>query len=67
MDWKNARHWAVERDSVRNKRRYTERWGYDLETVDMRAKKRYAHEWREGWEKVDLIRTTLKKYPKAEW
>ncbi|KAH7329260.1 galactosyltransferase [Stachybotrys elegans] len=67
MEWKGAREWAIERDSVRNKRKYVARWGYDLEIVDMSTKKRYAHEWRESWEKVDFIRTTLRKYPKAEW
>ncbi|AEO65857.1 glycosyltransferase family 34 protein [Thermothielavioides terrestris NRRL 8126] len=67
MDWKGAREWAIERDSVRNKKKYVARWGYDLEIVDMSTKKRYAHEWRESWEKVDFVRTTLRKYPKAEW
>lgn len=67
MEWKGAREWAIERDSVRNKRKYVARWGYDLEVVDMSTKKRYAHEWRESWEKVDSIRNSFKKYPKAEW
>lgn len=67
MEWKGAREWAVERDSVRNKKKYVSHWGYELEIVDMRTKKRYAHEWRESWEKVDFVRTALKKYPKAEW
>ncbi|ROT37330.1 hypothetical protein SODALDRAFT_340660 [Sodiomyces alkalinus F11] len=67
MEWKGAREWAIERDSIRNKKRYVARWGYDLEIVDMRTKKRYAHEWRQSWEKVDHIRKTLRKYPKAEW
>ncbi|KAL2757498.1 glycosyltransferase family 34 protein [Sodiomyces alcalophilus JCM 7366] len=67
MEWKGGREWAIERDSIRNKKRYVARWGYDLEIVDMSTKKRYAHEWRQGWEKVDLIRKTLRKYPKAEW
>lgn len=67
MEWKGAREWAIERDSVRNKKRYTERWGYDLEIIDMGIKKKYAHEWRESWAKVDFIRSTLRKYPKAEW
>ncbi|KAK7398390.1 alpha-1,6-mannosyltransferase [Neonectria punicea] len=67
MEWKGAREWAIERDSVRNKRKYAARWGYDLEIVDMGTKKKYAHEWRESWEKVDFIRSTLRKYPKAEW
>ncbi|KAJ9164873.1 Galactosyl transferase GMA12/MNN10 family protein [Coniochaeta hoffmannii] len=67
MEWKGAREWAIERDSVRNKKKYTHRWGYDLEVVDMSTKKRYAHEWRESWEKVDFVRAALRKYPKAEW
>ncbi|KAI0482990.1 glycosyltransferase family 34 protein [Xylariaceae sp. FL0804] len=67
MEWKGAREWAIERDSVKNKRKYTDRWGYDLEIVDMSTKKRYAHEWRESWEKVDSLRNTFRKYPKAEW
>jgi mannan polymerase II complex MNN10 subunit len=67
MGWKGAREWAVERDSIRNKKRYAGRWGYDLEIVDMRTKKKYAHEWRESWEKVDFIRAAMDKYPNAEW
>ncbi|TDZ54869.1 putative alpha-1,6-mannosyltransferase MNN10 [Colletotrichum trifolii] len=67
MEWKGAREWAIERDSVRNKKKYAYRWGYELEIVDMSTKKRYAHEWRESWEKVDFIRSAFRKYPKAEW
>ncbi|KAH8820409.1 glycosyltransferase family 34 protein [Xylogone sp. PMI_703] len=67
MEWKGAREWAIERDSVKNKRKYVRKWGYDLEIVDMSTKKRYAHEWRESWEKVDTIRNCLHKYPHAEW
>ncbi|KAI1341603.1 glycosyltransferase family 34 protein [Xylariaceae sp. FL0016] len=67
MEWKGAREWAIERDSVRNKRKYVSRWGYDLEIIDMSTKKRYAHEWRESWEKVDSIRNSFRKYPDAEW
>ena len=67
MEWKGPREWAIERDSVRNKKRYAKKWGYDLEIVDMSTKKRYAHEWRESWEKVDTIRNCMKKYPKAQW
>ncbi|KAI9875793.1 MAG: alpha-1,6-mannosyltransferase [Pleopsidium flavum] len=67
MEWKGPREWAIERDSVRNKKKYVEKWGYDLEIVDMSTKKRYAHEWRESWEKVDTIRNCLRKYPNAEW
>jgi mannan polymerase II complex MNN10 subunit len=67
MDWKGPREWAIERDSVKNKKKYAERWGYDLEITDMSTKKRYAHEWRESWEKVDIIRNCMRKYPNAEW
>jgi hypothetical protein len=67
MEWKGPREWAIERDSVRNKRKYANKWGYDLEIVDMSTKKRYAHEWRESWEKVDTVRNCLRKYPDAEW
>lgn len=67
MEWKGAREWAIERDSMRNKKKYVAEWGYDLEVVDMSTKKRYAHEWRESWEKVDFIRNAMRKYPKAEW
>ncbi|KAG5937734.1 hypothetical protein E4U60_001746 [Claviceps pazoutovae] len=67
MEWKGAREWAIERDSVRNKRKYVSRWGYDLEIVDMKTRKKYAHEWRESWEKVDYLRNAMRKYPNAEW
>lgn len=67
MEWKGPREWAIERDSVRNKKKYAKKWGYDLEIVDMSTKKRYAHEWRESWEKVDTIRNCMRKYPNAEW
>ena len=67
MEWKGAREWAIERNSIRNKKEYTERWGYELEIVNMLAKKRYSHEWRESWEKVDIVRETMRKYPNAEW
>jgi mannan polymerase II complex MNN10 subunit len=67
MDWKGPREWAIERDSIKNKRKYAERWGYDLEIADMSTKKRYAHEWRESWEKVDIIRNCMRKFPDAEW
>jgi mannan polymerase II complex MNN10 subunit len=67
MEWKGPREWAIERDSVKNKKKYTKKWGYELEIVDMSTKKRYAHEWRESWEKVDTIRNAMRKYPHAEW
>lgn len=67
MEWKGPREWAIERDSVKNKKKYVQNWGYDLEIVDMSTKKRYAHEWRESWEKVDTIRNAMRKYPHAEW
>ncbi|GAB7342605.1 hypothetical protein MBLNU457_g0776t1 [Dothideomycetes sp. NU457] len=67
MEWKGPREWAIERDSVKNKKKYVSEWGYELEIVDMSTKKRYAHEWRESWEKVDTVRNAMRKYPKAEW
>ncbi|EME88277.1 glycosyltransferase family 34 protein [Pseudocercospora fijiensis CIRAD86] len=67
MEWKGAREWAIERDSVKNKKKYAAQWGYNLHIVDMSTKKRYAHEWRESWEKVDIIRNAMKKFPDAEW
>lgn len=67
MEWKGPREWAIERDSVRNKKRYAQRWGYDIEIVDMAIKKRYAHEWRESWEKVDILRRCMQDYPDVEW
>ncbi|EEH02734.1 galactosyltransferase [Histoplasma capsulatum var. duboisii H88] len=67
MEWKGAREWAIERDSLKNKRKYVQRWGYELEIVNMVTQKRYAHEWREGWEKVDALRQAFRRYPNAEW
>ncbi|KAL3474814.1 galactosyl transferase GMA12/MNN10 family-domain-containing protein [Aspergillus californicus] len=67
MEWKGAREWAIESESVSNKKEYAKTWGYELEVVNMLAKKRYSHEWREGWEKVDILRETMRKYPHAEW
>ena len=67
MEWKGPREWAIERDSVKNKREYADRWGYQLDIADMSTKKRYAHEWRESWEKVDKVRDAMAKYPEAEW
>jgi len=67
MTWKGPKEWAVERDSIANKKAYADRWGYHLEIKDMSTKKRYAHEWRESWEKVDVIKQTMRQYPKAEW
>lgn len=67
MEWKGAREWAIERNSIWNKKKYTKRWGYELEVVNMLAKKRYSHEWRESWEKIDAIREAMRKYPDAEW
>jgi mannan polymerase II complex MNN10 subunit len=40
MEWKGPREWAIERDSVRNKKAYAKKWGYQLELVDMSTKKR---------------------------
>ncbi|KAJ5675228.1 uncharacterized protein N7477_005162 [Penicillium maclennaniae] len=67
MEWKGAREWAIERNSIWNKKQYAKRWGYELEVVNMLAKKRYSHEWRESWEKGDVIREAMRKYPDAEW
>ncbi|EKV06524.1 Alpha-1,6-mannosyltransferase subunit, putative [Penicillium digitatum PHI26] len=67
MEWKGAREWAIERNSIWNKRRYAEKWGYELELANLLAKKRYSHEWRESWEKGDVIREAMRKYPDAEW
>lgn len=67
MEWKGAREWAVEHNSIWNKKRYAQHWGYDLEVANMLAKKRYSHEWRESWEKGDVIREAMRKYPQAEW
>lgn len=67
MEWKGAREWAIERNSIWNKQQYAKRWGYELEVANMLAKKRYSHEWRESWEKSDMIRDAMRKYPQAEW
>ncbi|KAK9462078.1 galactosyl transferase GMA12/MNN10 family-domain-containing protein [Lipomyces oligophaga] len=67
MHWKAPKEWALEKSSIANKKAYANRHGYDLAIQDMSIKKRYAHEWRESWEKVDVIRQTMKQYPKAEW
>ncbi|KAJ5781286.1 hypothetical protein N7457_006446 [Penicillium paradoxum] len=67
MELKGAREWAIERNSIWNKERYAEKWGYDLELANLLAKKRYSHEWRESWEKADVIREAMRKYPNAEW
>lgn len=67
MEWKGAREWAIERNSIWNKQRYAHNWGYELELANLLAKKRYSHEWRESWEKGDIIREAMRKYPEAEW
>lgn len=67
MELKGAREWAIERNSIWNKKRYAQQWGYELEVANMLAKKRYSHEWRESWEKSDVIREAMRKYPQAEW
>ena len=64
---KDTQEVKIERDSIKNKKAYARRWGYELEMVDMSTKKKYAHEWRESWEKVDMIREAMRKYPRAEW
>ncbi len=67
MTWKGAKEWALERESIKNKRDYVKRHGYELAVRDMSVKKRYAHEWRESWEKVDTIKSTMRQHPHAEW
>lgn len=67
MGWKDTVNWAIERNSICNKKEYADRWGYDLEIINMNEKRRYAHEWRESWEKMDHINATLRKYPSAQW
>jgi mannan polymerase II complex MNN10 subunit len=67
MEWKGAKDWAIERDSIANKMAYARRWGYHVELIDMMTKKRYAHEWRESWEKIDTLQDAMRKYPHAEW
>ncbi|KAJ5344689.1 hypothetical protein N7452_002693 [Penicillium brevicompactum] len=67
MELKGAREWAVERNSIWNKKQYAAKWGYELELANLLAKKRYSHEWRESWEKGDIIREAMHKYPDAEW
>lgn len=67
MEWKGAREWAIERNSIANKKKYAKRWGYHLEIANMMTKRRYSHKWRESWEKVVVIRDCMRKYPEAEW
>ncbi|EPS41359.1 hypothetical protein H072_4749 [Dactylellina haptotyla CBS 200.50] len=67
LGWKGEKEWYVERESIKNKKAYAAKHGYTLEIRDMKSMRRYAHEWREGWEKVDVLKQTMKKYPKAEW
>lgn len=67
MEWKNAKQWAAERESIANKKHYANLWGYHLTIKDLRTKKKYAHEWRESWEKVDIIKQSMRQFPKAEW
>ena len=67
IELKTPQQWASERESIANKRHYANLWGYHLEIKDMSTKKKYAHEWRESWEKVDIIKQTMRQYPKAEW
>ncbi|CAI4216183.1 unnamed protein product [Parascedosporium putredinis] len=66
MDWKGAREWAIERDSVRNKE-VRSQVGLRIGNRRHAQAKRYAHEWREGWQKVDYMRQAMRKYPDAEW
>ena len=49
MEWKGAREWAIERDSVKNKKkRYAHEWRESWEKVDIvrNAMKKYPQaEW----------------------
>ena len=67
MNWKGPQEWAIEKHSIRNKREYAKRHGYELAVKDMSMRKKYAHEWRESWEKVDTIKETMRQFPHAEW
>ncbi|ODQ82306.1 glycosyltransferase family 34 protein [Babjeviella inositovora NRRL Y-12698] len=67
LKWKGPQDWSIERSSIANKRDYAQRHGYALTIKDMTLKRRYSHEWRESWEKVDILKQTMRQYPKAEW
>lgn len=67
MNWKGPQEWAIERTSIRNKKDYAKKWGYNIAVKDITMRKKYAHEWRESWEKVDVIKETMREYPHAEW
>jgi hypothetical protein len=57
----------MEKWSIRNKKDYAARHGYELVVKDMSLKRKYAHEWRESWEKIDTIRDVMRQYPHHEW
>ncbi|ODV92698.1 glycosyltransferase family 34 protein [Tortispora caseinolytica NRRL Y-17796] len=65
--WKKPNEWATERSSIENKRRYARRWNYELAVKDCSEKKKYSHEFRESWQRIDVIKQTMRQYPKAEW
>lgn len=67
LRWKSEQEWAIERISIQNKREYALRHGYGLAIKDLTTKKRYSHEYREGWQKVDILKQTMREFPKAEW
>ncbi|ODV63109.1 alpha-1,6-mannosyltransferase, partial [Ascoidea rubescens DSM 1968] len=67
LKWKGAQEWSVERSSINNKKYYAKKHGYGLTIKDMTIKKRYSHEWRESWEKVDILKQTMRQYPRTEW
>lgn len=67
IGWKGPQEWAIEKNSIKNKRSYVARHGYTLAVKDMSMRKKYAHEWRESWEKVDIIKETMRENPHAEW
>lgn len=65
--WKDAKDWALEKYSIKNKRKYSERHGYALSIKNLRSQKRYSKMWRKSWQKVDLIKETMNQYPNAMW
>lgn len=67
LKWKLPQEWLVERSLIANKKQYAKKHGYALTIKDMTIKKRYSHEWRELWEKVDILKQTMRQYPKTEW
>lgn len=67
LERKGAKEWGLEKISIENKVEYANRHGYNLAIKDRTSKKRYTHEWRESWETIDIIKETMKQFPRAEW